>query len=62
MGIAKAINFGAVVHPALEPLDTITVNRPRAGITNETLVLDSLTIPLEAEGPMSGQTRTVRVT
>ena len=62
MGIAKAVNFGAVVHPALEPLDTITVNRPRAGITNETLILDSLTIPLEAEGTMNGQTRTVRVT
>jgi hypothetical protein len=61
LGIGKTVNFGAVVHPALEPLDAITIARERAGISAETLTVDSLDIPLSTDGVMSGSCRTVRV-
>jgi Domain of unknown function (DUF5047) len=56
IGATQAVSFGAVVNPALEPDDVITITRARTGI-DQTFVLDSLTIPLSFEESMSGQTR-----
>lgn len=60
MGIGKTVNFGAVDHPALEPLDAVRVNRPRVGITQEVMIVDTVTHPLSREEPMRATTRTVR--
>lgn len=62
LGVAKTVGFGSIVHPALEPLDAITVTRERAGISAEVLTVDSLSIPMGPEGQMSGTTRAIRVT
>lgn len=58
LGTTQQIDFGAVVNPALEPDDVVTITRERAGIS-EAHVIDSLTIPLAASGAMTGRTRAV---
>ena len=60
LGTGKQITFGALVHPALEPLDIVQVTRERLKV-NELHILDSLTIPLTHDGGMSGVTRIKRV-
>lgn len=62
LGITKAVDFGSLVLPHLEPYDAITITRERAGVAAELHVLDSLTIPLSASDAMSCRTRAVRVT
>lgn len=61
LGTTQQITFGALVNPALEPGDVVTVTRERTGI-NEAHVIDSLTIPLQADQSMSGRTRAVQTT
>ena len=48
-----------LVNPALEPDDLVQVTRTRAGLTAEAHIVDSVTIPLTAEGTMTGRTRAV---
>lgn len=60
-GVQKSINFGTIVNPALEPSDVILVRRDRSGIADELHIIDSLTIPLDVQQPMTGQTRAVRI-
>jgi hypothetical protein len=61
LGTTQQVSFGALVNPALEPGDVVTITRDRAGIS-EAHVIDSLTIPLAADQPMTGRTRAVQVT
>lgn len=58
IGVAKAISFGAVPNPAVEPGDTILVTRTTLGV-DEVHILDRLTVPLTAAREMVGDTRQV---
>lgn len=58
LGTTQSIEFGAIVNPALEPDDLVTIRRARAGI-NEAHIIDALTIPLTADQGMTGRTRAV---
>ncbi len=60
LGTTESVSFGSLVLPHLEPGDTVRVTRERSGI-DEDHVIDSLSIPLTAEGVMSGQTRARQV-
>lgn len=68
-GISLELNFGSLVHPALEPDDVVFVKRTRKSrttgeivhIANESHVLDSLNIPLMPDQNMTGKTRAVFV-
>lgn len=60
-GTSKSIDFGTIVNPALEPNDVVIINRERSGIFKESHIIDSLTIPLNIEEPMTGSTRAVQV-
>lgn len=59
IGSTQTVSFGTVVNPTLEPNDVARITRARAGI-DEDHVIDSLTIPLSAQGIMTGSTRAVR--
>lgn len=61
LGTSEQVNFGALVLPHLEPGDTATITRARSGI-DEDHVIDTLTIPLNATGTMTGQTRARQIT
>lgn len=56
LGTTQQLSLGAIVNPALEPDDVITVTREISGV-GENNTLDSITIPLSAEGQMSASTR-----
>lgn len=58
-GLFDSISFSALVDPTLEPGDVVQVRRERMGI-DEQHVLDSVTIPLDAEGTLECETRAVR--
>ncbi len=55
-GAARSINYSTVVNPALEPGDVVQVVDPATGIVERHLQ-DSITIPLDAAGVMTAQTR-----
>ena len=56
------ISFGSVVDPAQRPGDIITIERPLSvPAGTEKHILDQVTIPLGAEGEMSGQTRVAQI-
>ncbi len=61
LGTGQEIGFEALVHPGLEPYDTVLVNRERMKINRELHVIDSLQIPLAFEGGMSATTRLLQV-
>lgn len=54
LGLPYSINFSAIPNPALEPLDAITVNQLDIVSLH---VLETLVIPLTAEGALTGSTR-----
>lgn len=56
LGTTQTVRFGSLVLPHLEPGDAVQITRLVAGI-DELNVLDSLTIPLTADGVMTGATR-----
>lgn len=56
LGTTQTVNFGGIVNPALEPDDLVTIRRQRAGI-DEQHIIDQVTIPLTADGAMTGTTR-----
>ena len=66
IGLTQEINFGALVNPALEPGDVVHVKRTRMvegelfEVANESHILDSVTIPLDAGTPMQGSTRAIQ--
>lgn len=61
LGTTQQANFGTIVDPRLEPGDIVQVTRARLGI-DELNEIDQLTIPLSAEGSMTGRTRATQVT
>lgn len=60
LGTTEQLSFGSFVIPHLEPSDTVRVTRLRSGI-DEDHVIDSLTIPMGADGVLDGQTRARQV-
>lgn len=61
LGTTQKVSFGSLVDPALEPGDVARITRLRAGI-DEDHVIESLTIPLSAQGTMDGSTRATVIT
>lgn len=60
VGLPYAVDFAAIVNPALEPGDTVEVilpAKPGVAVTRELHVLDRITIPLNVDGAMSAGTR-----
>ncbi len=55
-GAARSINYSTAVNPALEPGDVVQVIHPDTGVAERHLQ-DSITIPLDAAGVMTAQTR-----
>ncbi len=55
-GAARSINYSTLVNPALEPGDVVQVIHPDTGVVERHLQ-DSITIPLDAAGVMTAQTR-----
>jgi hypothetical protein len=60
LGTTQEVSFGMVVNPKLTPGDVVRITRERTGI-DEDHVVDSVTIPLGADGVMTGTTRAVQV-
>lgn len=58
IGLTQAVRFESVVLPFLEPGDIINVIRSTLPINDSPHLIETLTIPLESEGRMSGTTRT----
>jgi len=56
IGAARSIDYVQAVQPALEPGDVIAVVDEVTGVTERHLI-EQLTIPLDAAGTMTGQTR-----
>lgn len=61
LGTSQQINFGSVVNPKIQPDAIVRIDRSRAGISSEDHIVDSVEIPLTADGKMSGQTRSTQV-
>jgi hypothetical protein len=61
LGTTQSVKFGSLVLPHLEPGDVARITRARAGV-DEDHCLDSIVIPLTADGTMTGATRAVQVT
>lgn len=59
-GAPDSIQFSSIVDPARSPSETVIVERGRLGL-RERHVLDSVDIPLTAEGAMSCSTRAVEL-
>lgn len=59
LGTTQQVNFGAIVNPALEPNDVVSVRRDAIGIS-DSLIIESLTIPLSG-GEMTGTTKSITV-
>jgi Domain of unknown function (DUF5047) len=60
LGTTQEVSFGMVVNPRLAPGDVVRITRERTGI-DEDHVIDSITVPLGADGVMTGTTRAVQV-
>lgn len=60
VGTAKTVSCGTIVNPALEPGDSVRITRERSGIDEDHLI-DSMTIPLSADQPMTLETRATEV-
>jgi hypothetical protein len=56
IGAARSLNYSQAVNPAIEPGDVGAVVDPQTGETERHLH-DQLTIPLDAKGVMTAQTR-----
>lgn len=56
LGTSRSIDFGSIVNPALEPTDIALIRREKLKL-NENHIIDSLSIPLEADSGMTGKTR-----
>ncbi len=56
LGTTQGVNFGTIVDPSLEPGDVAQITRLRAGI-DQANIIDTLTIPLGVDQPMTGTTR-----
>lgn len=59
-GTTQHVEFGTLVDPRLEPGDVVQITRARAAL-NEAHAIDTLTIPLDAAGVMTGRTRATTV-
>lgn len=62
-GLTQEVNFGSLVNPSLEPNDVVHISRTirheneEIILVDEHHIIDSLTIPLSADGKMEAQTR-----
>jgi hypothetical protein len=61
LGFVELVRFNAIVNPAHEVGDTITITRANSQLVGDLYVIDKLTIPLLAERPMDASTRKRRV-
>lgn len=61
LGLPLSVNFGAAVHPAVEPGDVVAVVNPDSGFA-EQHILDQLTVPLDVGGVMTASTRSTITT
>jgi len=59
-GASKSISFGSLVDPRLEPDDVVLIHRAELGLQEEATI-ETLTIPLDAGGTMTGTTRSTAV-
>lgn len=59
-GVGRQVSFSALANPALEPFDVVKITRADLGI-DELHIIDTLQIPLDASGVMTGTTRVARV-
>lgn len=57
LGRSETVKATTVVDLAVDPLDVVTINRPRSGLAERGLVIDSLAVPLTADGAMTMQMR-----
>jgi hypothetical protein len=57
LGRSETATISVVPHPALDPLDMITVNRPSVGLVARTLVIQEIELPLTARDAMGIQFR-----
>jgi hypothetical protein len=60
IGRPDVVSFSALVDPARNPSDVIRIEREVLGLAEEH-ILDTVSIPLSAEGEMSGQTRATQI-
>lgn len=59
-GTTNTVSFGTVVDPSLEPDDVVFITRTTLGI-DEAHAIDQITVPLDAQGGMTGTTRATQV-
>ena len=60
LGTSQTVEFGAIVNPAMEPGESVLIQRERLGV-NEIHVLDEVQTPLTAEEAMTGRTRIAEI-
>lgn len=60
LGTTQQVNFGSIVNPALVPGNIVRIAREKIGL-DENHIIDTLQIPLSAEGIMTGTTRATQV-
>lgn len=60
LGTTQQINFGSIVNAALEPYDVVRIKRTDLGV-DQSLILENLSIPLSADGVMTGTCKAVTV-
>jgi hypothetical protein len=61
LGTTQQVNFGSIVNAALEPHDVVRVKRTDLGL-DTSLIVESLQIPLSADGVMTGVCKATTVT
>jgi hypothetical protein len=61
LGTTQRVDFGTYCNPALEPDDIVRITRLRAGV-DENHIVQSINIPLTADGMTTGTTRASQVT
>ena len=59
-GTTQRVSFGSIVNPALEPWDVVRIKRSDMSL-DQNHVIESLSIPLSAEGTMTGTCKAVTV-
>lgn len=60
LGASEVVDFGAIVQPAHEAYDVVEIAVANAAI-NDRYLIESFTIPLDAESPMTATTRARKV-
>lgn len=61
LGASEVVSFGTIVHPAHEAYDVVQIAVANAAISDRYLI-ESFSVPLDAESPMTATTRAQKVT